>query len=166
MKYLSFKHYFYIIMLVVILFPGKIFAQSKSVFLNMELGRTSYQEALRQINNSKYKNSYKIQNGSIYIVSSSVAQNDGTKWDHLDIHFSEGFINNIHFHSTSSAHTAEYINQRYQQLKESFQSSNSYSYWYNEDNQLFFKYNGDCAALNVFYSEAAGRVVEVQYIDL
>lgn len=32
MKYLSFKHYFYIIMLVVILFPGKIFAQSKSVF--------------------------------------------------------------------------------------------------------------------------------------
>lgn len=153
-------------MLVVILFPGKIFAQSKSVFLNMELGRTSYQEALRQINNSKYKNSYKIQNGSIYIVSSSVAQNDGTKWDHLDIHFSEGFINNIHFHSTSSAHTAEYINQRYQQLKESFQSSNSYSYWYNEDNQLFFKYNGDCAALNVFYSEAAGRVVEVQYIDL
>lgn len=153
-------------MLVVILFPDKIFAQSKSVFLNMELGRTSYQEALRQINNSKYKNSYKIQNGSIYIVSSSVAQNDGTKWDHLDIHFSEGFINNIHFHSTSSAHTAEYINQRYQQLKESFQSSNSYSYWYNEDNQLFFKYNGDCAALNVFYSEAAGRVVEVQYIDL
>lgn len=164
MKYLILKKINAII--VMTLMSSGVFAQSESVFLNLNLGRTTYQEALRQVNNSRYRNGYKINNGSIYIVSSPVEQNNGMIWDYLDIHFSNGYINNIHFHSTSVNHNQEYVRKKYLQLKEYLNSNSKYTFWHKEGESLYFKYNGDCAVLGIFDSEVAGKVVRVQYIDL
>ena len=155
-----------VLLLLAVITSGNVQAQSKYIFLNLELGRTTYEEALRQVKNSKYKNCYKISNGSIFIVTPTVTQNDGTVWDYVDIHFSENRINNIHFHSTSTNHNTEYINTRYKQLKNKFDASSNYTFWYDEGSAILYKYNGDCARLDMFYSNAAGKVVEIQYIDL
>lgn len=145
-----------------------ISAQSKSVFLNLKVGQTTYQEAINQINNSKYRNYVKTnEKGSIFVVGTTVEQNDGTIWDHIDIHFSEGHINNIHFHSdTASGHSTDYLIKKYQQRKEFFISNNGYSFWYEENGKLVYKYYGVAVTLKIFDSNVAGKVLDVQYIGL
>ena len=61
------------------------FAQSKSVFLNLKVGQSTYQDAVTQIKNSTYRNFMKIRDGKIFIVGTSVKQNGGKVWDHADI---------------------------------------------------------------------------------
>ena len=152
----------------VTLFKVGISAQSKSVFLNLKVGQTTYQEAINQINNSKYRNYVKTnEKGSIFVVGTTVEQNDGMIWDHIDIHFSEGYINNIHFHSnTASGHRTDYLVKKYQQRKEFFISNNGYSFWYEENGKLVYKYYGVAVTLKMFDSNVAGKVLDVQYIGL
>lgn len=166
MKKKMIKRLLFLILLTT-LFHSMAFAQSKSVFLNLKVGQSTYQDAVTQIKNSTYRNFMKIRDGKIFIVGTSVKQNGGKVWDHADIFFKDGYVNNIHFHSASvSGHSVEYINKKYQEIKNFFIPQNGYSFWLEKDNNLYYKYKGCAVILRLFDSDVAGKVVDVQYIAL
>ena len=167
MKNLIIKKLLLLISLVT-LCHSMTFGQSKSVFLNLKLGETTYQDALTQIQNSTYGNYIKIHDGSIFIVGTSVKQNGGKVWDHADIHFQEGYVNNIQFSSASaSGHSTDYITKIYKETKSFFIPKNGYKFWLKkEENKNYYKYYGCAVVLEMFDSEVAGKVIRVQYIAL
>lgn len=165
------KNYFIKVLLLSIFFitvsNSIVLAQSRSVFLNLKLGQTTYQDAVNQIRNSIYGNYMKITDGTIFIIGTQVKQNNGKIWDHADIHFKGGYVNNIQLHSASaSGHSVDYITNKYKELKDFFIPKNGYSFWYEKGDELCCKYYGVAALLSIFDSEVAGKVVRVQYIAL
>lgn len=154
------------LVLVLFVITNNVNAQSNSVFLNLELGQTTYKEALRQVTSSMYGNNYHVKDGSIFITT-SVMQNDGTNWDYVDLHFeNNNVLINIQFSSVSNNHNTEYIISKYSQVKEKMKNDSSYVFWYTEKTEEYYEYKGDCVALELFDSSVAGKVVRVQYIDL
>lgn len=158
----------FLLLSLVALFHSMAFGQSKPVFLSLKLGETTYQDALTQIQNSKYGDYIKIHDGSIFIVGTSVKQNGGKVWDHADIHFLKGYVNNIQFSSASnSGHSTDYITKMYQETKSFYIPKNGYEFWLKKEGNInYYKYYGCAVVLEMFDSEAAGKVVRVQHIAL